>query len=206
MITKEFILEEVAKMFRTNGIKPVTMDYISMDLKISKRTLYEIFDDKEDLVKQVLAFVSDKLNAERDNIIHNSENVIEAIFEIAKQKLRRETVDKISPKVFEDLKKYHPTIYSEAVQKFSQQAYDLVFKIIEQGKQENYFKQEVDTEIIIYILQKINKISETEKESALLKSKTPRNFHETIVLPYLRGIATPEGQALIENYIKKLFK
>ncbi len=204
MIDKESILEEVTKMFKVNGIKPVTMDNISMDLKISKRTLYEIFKDKDDLVKQVLMSIKEKSNAKKKEIINKSDNVIEAMFEIAKLKLKNEVSEKTNPKVSEDLKKYHPAIYEEAVQKFSEEAYNMLFKLIERGKFENYFKKEIDTEILIYTLQKI--ASSIEKDSGIFLIKPPRAFHETLTLPYLRGISTQEGQALIDNYVKKLFK
>ncbi|MBO7134722.1 MAG: TetR/AcrR family transcriptional regulator, partial [Bacteroidales bacterium] len=77
MIEKETILEEVAKMFNANGIKPVTMDYISMDMKISKRTLYEIFKDKDDLVMQVMQHEMKKADEKIKKIIAESDNVLD---------------------------------------------------------------------------------------------------------------------------------
>ena len=98
MIEKETILEEVAKMFNSNGIKPVTMDNISMDLKISKRTLYEIFKDKDDLVMQVMQYELKKADEKIKKIIAESDNVLDAIFSIAEEKVQTNAKsNKVSP-------------------------------------------------------------------------------------------------------------
>ena len=97
MIEKETILEEVAKMFNANGIKPVTMDYISMDMKISKRTLYEIFKDKDDLVMQVMQHEMKKADEKIKKIIAESDNVLDAIFSIAEEKVQASAKSKTNP-------------------------------------------------------------------------------------------------------------
>ena len=204
MIEKETILDEVAKMFNTNGIKPVTMDNISMDLKISKRTLYEIFKDKDDLVTQVMQHELHKANEKIKKIISDSDNVLDAIFSIAEDKVQSNAKSKTNPKMLEDLMKYHPAIYSNAYKKITEETYTTIFKLLERGKIENYFKKEVDTDILIFALQKLVSICENEQE--FVKSKPPVAFHHTLTIPILLGISTPQGQEIINEKIKKLIK
>ena len=47
MTQRELIVEQAAKMFVNQGVKAVRMDDIAHELSISKRTLYELFGDKE---------------------------------------------------------------------------------------------------------------------------------------------------------------
>ena len=54
MIRKEQIMETAFDVFTQRGIKDVSMDDIVRTLKISKKTLYDYFSNKEDLVLQVL--------------------------------------------------------------------------------------------------------------------------------------------------------
>ena len=54
MDTKERIIEGAADLFKTYGIKSVTMDYLASHLGISKRTIYEVFSDKDELLVEVL--------------------------------------------------------------------------------------------------------------------------------------------------------
>jgi len=204
MIEKETILEEVAKMFNANGIKPVTMDYISMDMKISKRTLYEIFKDKDDLVMQVMQYELNKSNEKIRKIISESDNVLDAIFTIAEEKVQTNAKSKTNPKTIEDLIKYHPAIYSNAYKKIREETYTTIFKLVERGKIENYFKKEIDTDILIFILQKLVSIYENEQD--FVKSKPPVAFHHTLTIPILLGISTPQGQEIINEKVKKFIK
>lgn len=204
MIEKETILEEVAKMFNTNGIKPVTMDNISMDMKISKRTLYEIFNTKDDLVMQVMQYEMEKSNNRITKIISESDNVLDAIFSISESKVQANAKSKTNPKMLEDLIKYHPNIYTSVYKKITEETYNTFFKLIERGKMENYFKKEIDSEILIFTLQKLVSIFETELD--FIKSKPPVAFHQTLTIPILLGISTPQGQEIINEKIKKLLK
>lgn len=204
MIEKETILEEVEKMFYTNGIKPVTMDNISMDLKISKRTLYEIFHDKNDLVAQVLQQRLDKINKENKGIIEKSDTVIDAIFQIAEHEVSKKQKCKSNPKMMDDLKKYHKEIYSDVYQKITEEIFNTIFKLIERGKSEGLFKKEIETDIIIYTIRII--VNVVEKEPDKFMNKSVKSIHQTLVLPYLIGISTHEGQAQIDNYMKKIIK
>ncbi|MEJ5267983.1 MAG: TetR/AcrR family transcriptional regulator [Bacteroidales bacterium] len=54
MELKQHILKEAGMMFSKYGIRSITMDYIASELGVSKRTLYEIFKDKDDLVYQAI--------------------------------------------------------------------------------------------------------------------------------------------------------
>ena len=53
-VVKEHIVLAAAKSFAQKGVKTVRMDDIAAGLSISKRTLYELFHDKEDLLLDVM--------------------------------------------------------------------------------------------------------------------------------------------------------
>ena len=53
-IVREHVVQAAAKAFTRKGVKTVRMDDIAADLSISKRTLYELFHDKEDLLLDVM--------------------------------------------------------------------------------------------------------------------------------------------------------
>ena len=175
-----------------------------MDLKISKRTLYEIFKDKDDLVMQVMQYELKKADEKIKKIIAESDNVLDAIFSIAEEKVQTNAKSKTNPKTLEDLIKYHPTIYSNAYKKIREETYTTIFKLVERGKIENYFKKEIDTDILIFTLQKLVSIYENEQD--FVKSKPPVAFHHTITIPILLGISTPQGQEIINEKVKKIIK
>ena len=57
---RQRIIEEAAVMFRTYGIRAVTMDMLATQLGISKRTIYEVFRDKDELLHGCLKWMTEK--------------------------------------------------------------------------------------------------------------------------------------------------
>ena len=78
------ILIQVSKLYHRYGIKSVTMDDVAHHLGISKKTLYEHFQDKKDLVSQVLNVEHDTRCRKLDEIQQLNFNAIEELFEIYK--------------------------------------------------------------------------------------------------------------------------
>ena len=58
MDIRDRIIEGAAELFRTYGIKSVTMDSLANHLGISKRTIYEVFSDKDELLIGVLKWMA----------------------------------------------------------------------------------------------------------------------------------------------------
>ncbi|MCF0206744.1 MAG: TetR/AcrR family transcriptional regulator [Bacteroidales bacterium] len=201
MVDKEVILNHALMMFNVNGIKPVTMDNISMDLKISKRTLYEIFDNKDDVVEQVMDYDITHKHEEIKEIIRKTDNIFAALSEIVEKMLAKKRKMKQNPRFYEDLKKYYPATYAQTIKRINEDMFNTVFKLIERGKLEGYFKKEIDTEIIISTIIVI--VKATQNGSYDL-SKTTRNFFDTLVIPYLIGISTESGRELLDNQIKSI--
>ena len=54
MDQKERIIEQAMHMFVSQGIKSVRMDDIAQQLRVSKRTLYELFGDKEGYIYRMV--------------------------------------------------------------------------------------------------------------------------------------------------------
>ena len=66
------IIEVAHQLFIEHGIKDVKMDDIATKLSISKRTIYELFNDKEQLLREVLKFQNEKMHERGKEIIRSS--------------------------------------------------------------------------------------------------------------------------------------
>ena len=84
---KDRIIETASEAFTTHGIKSITMDDIAASLGISKRTLYEVFQDKESLLTQCILKRQEEMNAFLAETLANSKNVLEVIL-VCYQRLR----------------------------------------------------------------------------------------------------------------------
>ena len=110
-IIKEKILSNAADFFLNYGFKSVTMDDVSRHLGISKKTLYEFFTDKEDLVKQVLTWDYDRKLAFFLEIEQKKLNAVEELFEV--YKMIKKMFKDFNPSVEYDIRKYYPTLFTQ---------------------------------------------------------------------------------------------
>ena len=76
------IVEAAHELFIERGIKDVKMDDIAAKLSISKRTIYELFNDKEQLLHEVLKFQNEKMYEKGKEIIRNSSHILEIILKL----------------------------------------------------------------------------------------------------------------------------
>ena len=108
MDNRQRIIEEAALLFRTYGIRAVTMDMLANQMGISKRTIYEVFKDKGELLSGVLKWMTIKQREAMNKIFSDTENVIEALFKMID--LMIDHFQNMSPAFQLDMKRYHNEI------------------------------------------------------------------------------------------------
>jgi len=142
----ERIIQGGEELFLTAGIKSVTMDDIAKHLGMSKKTIYQFFKDKNELV---IALVKKKLQEDEDQmcvLISNSGNVIEEMINM--MKCSEEIFSRINPIVIHDLQKYHP----EAWQQFQDFKAGVIVHTLEElltkGIQQGYIRPDIDVKIM----------------------------------------------------------
>jgi AcrR family transcriptional regulator len=111
MSQEERIIKGALDLFLQAGIKSVTMDDIARHLGMSKKTIYQFFGDKNELV---VALVKDRLKEDErqiNEIISSSANVIEEMINM--MKCSEDIFSRINPIVFHDMQKYHPDAWQE---------------------------------------------------------------------------------------------
>jgi len=194
MELKQHILKEAGMMFSKYGIRSITMDYIASELGVSKRTLYEIFKDKDDLVYQAIIEGTKEHRKMCQNIISESSNIIEAIYRIGK--FNHELFAKINPLFFEDLKKYHLTIYNKFHQNGDLKDYELTRTLFEKGKQEGIIRNDINIELLNIIIHKLIDIIHDDD----LKVYDNEEILKKVFIPFIIGVSTQKGRVLVEKY------
>lgn len=106
---KERIIATATEAFTTKGIKSITMDDIAAALGISKRTLYEVFVNKESLLKDCILTVQAERDRYLQEVYEQSHNVLEVILAVFQKSI--EMFHKTNKRFFEDIKKY-PKVYN----------------------------------------------------------------------------------------------
>ncbi|GAC1302764.1 MAG: TetR/AcrR family transcriptional regulator [Mucilaginibacter sp.] len=146
MIQTDRIIQGGEELFLKAGIKSVTMDDIARHLGMSKKTIYQFFKDKNDLV---IALVKKKLKDDEDQmsaIISQSGNVIEEMINM--MKCSEEIFSRINPIVIHDMQKYHPEAWKQFQNFKSGVLVSTLEQLLTKGIKQGYIRPDIDVKII----------------------------------------------------------
>ncbi|WP_419545103.1 TetR/AcrR family transcriptional regulator [Odoribacter laneus] len=194
------IIAKASELFLLRGIKAVTMDFLATEMGISKRTLYERFKDKETLLRKTLEYQDKKSRQEREKLAKECTNPLE--LNLMEYKAISDSLRRINRNYIRDLQKYHPQI-ADYFTKKRETDMEKVVSVMEKSIQEGYIRAELNPRILALLLR-------VQLETLIYSEEIEKNHFsypevfETIVLNYARGIATPKGLELIEDFMEKM--
>lgn len=197
---KQRITEEAAVMFRTYGIRAVTMDMLATRMGISKRTIYEVFKDKDELLQGVLKWMAVRQRDFMTKIFSETGNVIEAIFKMLDH--LSDHFQNMSPAFQMDIKRFHCEIVETFGEKDELPYYSNNSEILKRGIREGLFREDIDVEITNKCLLEVVRMS-NDKSVFPPDDFMNKDVIRTFYVNYLRGISTPKGLDLINLYDKK---
>lgn len=202
---KERIKSAALELFLKNGIREVKMDDIASLISVSKRTIYELFADKELLVTETLMQHQKQMHEEARQIIKDSTDTLDVILRL--YGLFFSKLQKINRKFFADLARY-PNLHNRNKEREKKNSKKFIVWM-EEGRKQGLFREDADFKILLYIMKreldhivmlKTQKAEEVEEE---LSRYTSEQLGQLLILFYLRGIATPKGQEKIEEFMQK---
>lgn len=198
MTPEEKIIEAAMAAFQLKGIKSVTMDSIAQDAGVSKRTVYELFVDKDTLVVQALGKMIIKNNKYLVDIIGNTSNVIEAMFLIMEKEASRR--DEMPHLLMQDMHKYYPFVnaaFFSDPQKMCE--YSPTYTFLQKGSEQGIIRKDINIEFVDNFLHELLGIVHTSQR---LKQLNPskEDLLNNVFMPYFRGICTKKGITLMEKY------
>ncbi|AEI47405.1 TetR/AcrR family transcriptional regulator [Runella slithyformis] len=197
---RERILEKAQELFFRFGVKSVTMDDIARELGISKKTIYQHFEDKNSMVCAGVKhhfecdhFVAEKIHNEAPNPI--AEAVMGA-------EMMRQTMSGLNPSAIFDIKKYYPQAWDLFSQYKKEFVLDMIRKNLIKGIEMGLYRSNVNVEVV-------SRLRLEQIEMGLdpyifpLGQFNPLDTQLELLDHFLRGIVTPEGLNLYEEYTKK---
>jgi len=190
------IVSGAAELFRTYGIRAVTMDAIAAHLGMSKRTIYERFHDKDELLFSVMSEMIRKQKEMLETILSSSSNVMEAIFTMLR--INREHMAAMNPLIGYDLRKYHDAVLKRIKATCDNPDYEGARKMLRSGIEQGVFRPEIDIEIIS---RAVSGFAGMTGDTNLFPPEqfSQRDVIRNLVINYLRGISTTRGMSLIEE-------
>ncbi len=195
--TRERIRSKAEEMFIKWGVRSVSMDDIANALGASKKTLYQYFSDKDELVEAVIAQIlgENQTSCENDRVA--ASNAVEEIFKA--MEMVQTMFRNMNPSVLYDLQKYHPKAFARFLKHKNDYLYSVVRSNLERGIREELYRPDINVELL----------SRFRLESMMMPfnpeflSRQKNNFaeiHQKIMEHFLYGVASLKGHKLILKY------
>jgi len=195
---KEEILQKATEMFLTLGFKSVTMDDIAAEMGISKKTIYQHFSTKPDLVEATTMHLFETISGGIDGICSLNKNAIEELFEIKNFMMHNLKNESTSP--LHQLQKYFPKVFACLRKKQFDKMQDCVKDNIEKGMELGLYRKNLDIGFIsrIYFVG-VTGIKDADIFPMNLYSS--KDVTEKYLEYHLRAIVTPTGLELLNKLI-----
>ena len=187
---KDQILDKATDMFLTHGFKSVTMDDIASEMGISKKTIYQHFSNKDELVKATTINLFEKISCGIDEIILADKNPIEELFAI-KDFVMKNLKDESASPIYQ-LQKYYPKVHKSLMIKQFDKMGSCVTDNLEKGIQLGLFRKELNKELTArFYFAGMTSIKDVElfNPEQFSSKEVQVNYLEY----HLRGICTPKG-------------
>ena len=196
---KEKILESVTALFLRFGIRSVSMDDIARELGISKKTIYQHFQDKNDLVRQSTHAVLKDRQVEFEEIERKASNALEEQMMISH--CIRKDLAQMNPSLMFDIEKYHSDAWSEYVDHERNVIEESVKRNLNRGIKEGYFRPEINVDILTRLRLQQVRMSFNSR----VFPGTEFDFKEVQMQMFdhfVYGLLTEQGVALHREYLQ----
>ncbi len=197
METKEKIVNSAEELFMQYGIRSVTMDDVASQSAMSKKTIYQYFQNKDALV---LAVADAHFEREKEEFLDLEEAAVDAVHElILVSQCIRKHVFKMNPSLLFDMQKYHGAAW-DAYLKFKHNTIrGHIVRNIKRGKSEGLYREELDAEILSII--RVEQVQLVFNPTIFPTNKFDfRNVQLQIMDHFVNGLLTDQGRIKYKEY------
>jgi AcrR family transcriptional regulator len=143
---KEKILRGAEDLFMKYGVRSISMDDIARHLSVSKKTLYQHFADKEELVTMVSKSHLERNAKEFDAIQESAGNSIEELARISV--CMKKNLEGVNQTMLFDIQKFHPKAWSVWIDFKNKFIREAVIRNLKQGIEDGFIRPEVDPQVM----------------------------------------------------------
>ncbi len=195
---KEKILHTATDLFLTLGFKSVTMDDLAAEMGISKKTIYQHFSNKTELVQAVTFHLFDSICHGIDHICEVCENPIQELYHIKRFVMEHLKDEKSSPQY--QLKKYYPKIHDALRAKQFEVMHDNIMENLESGIKKGIFREGLNTDFVARLY--FNGMIGIKDTELFPTGKFDMNqLMENYLEYHLRAITTEKGLEILNQFV-----
>jgi AcrR family transcriptional regulator len=197
MEVKERIIIKATDLFMRYGIRSITMDEIAAQLGISKKTIYQFFTDKDDMVAAV---ISQEILRNEEECMDAKSHAVDAVHQVflALESLE-EMLKYTNPLVLYDLEKHHPRSFKKLKEYKYQFLYRIIFENLQWGIDEGLYRPTIQLDITTkYRIESAFLVFDEDVFPHSRFKMSEVNYE--LALLFLYGVANERGKKLIEKY------
>ena len=199
--TKNRIKAAAHDLVMKYGVRTVSMDDIAASVGMSKKTLYQYYQDKDELVKAVINDVLEDNKCSCDEFVNKAENAIHEVF--LTMEMMVETFTEMNPSILFELQKYHPSAYQTFAKFKGEFIYQSIKANIERGKKEELYRDDINVEILSRYRMEAVFIPFNPEFQRSLNKFTLMEIEEQVILNFLFGMVSQKGYKMAIKYLEQ---
>tara|TARA_X000001036_G_scaffold142702_1_gene135544 strand:- start:833 stop:1444 length:612 start_codon:yes stop_codon:yes gene_type:complete len=200
MLVKKKIILKALNLFLSLGFKSVTMDDLAESMSISKKTIYQFFKNKNQLISSCTESIQKQLVETFREIRKNADNPIVELFEMKKEAMKILGNTETSPQF--QLQKFYPEIYEEIKDREFNLFKDNIQESLKRGIKSEYFRKEINIDFVTRIY--LNGMRGVRDINLFpLNEFKVDEVIEDFIEYHLRAISTKKGLSLLNKVYKK---
>lgn len=142
---QESILLIATRLFEEFGIRRVSVDAVCKELRISKKTFYTYFPQKENLIEDILNYQKRNVYEKFERLIKNK-NAIDSLIIIIKE--IKKDIEATPQTMFYDLEKYYPKVFDRYIEQKRAEVRVGFEQNLRQGIAEGFYRKDLDVELV----------------------------------------------------------
>lgn len=189
----------VYKLFRKKGLR-LTMDEIAKELKVTKKTLYNNFASKDDLMRIVMQHVLGEIEFKINLALTRGENAIEALYHTSN--MLNKSLEEIGPLLLNDSATILPDLklldHTDRMSFYSK----IISDNLDRGILEKLYRVDINKELItLFFTSAMAKIYSWDGSYLFLRD--PYIFHSELIRYHLEAVVNDQGREMLKDFIKK---
>lgn len=203
MTQRENIIKHVSQMIISLGVKSVRMDDVATQMGMSKRTLYEMFGDKEELLYDSLAYLIDERGRHLSEKTQHCENMMEVLLVSVREMCGNGISSELEQRLAYNLKKFYPAVYDRVRRYHSERGLNGLKHALDKCGAEGLLDPNADIELMAQLFLMTMGVFLSDGNNPLPENTTREDAFAVMIINFLRGLSSAKGLQVIDQILAR---
>ena len=203
MTQREKIVDRVSQMIKAVGVKSVRMDDVASDLGMSKRTLYEMFGDKEELLSESILYMMEQRQKDIYDKVAGCDNMVEVLLMSIRLLGGNGEVREVERRLVFNLKKFYPNVYEKVQRAHAEYGLKGLQFALQKCLEQGYIDPNIDVELMARLFLATSGMLISDSSVVVPEEVSNEEAFGAMVVNFLRGLSTVKGLQLIDEILSR---